>query len=73
MAPKFLVDAERSVRDITIQHRYRFWLTFKLKGYQYKRWFASAYERNCYRDFNIPGAEIIEADELPPLLEGSIR
>ena len=73
MAPRFLVDAERSLRDITIQHRFRFWLTFKLKGYQYKRWFSSAYERNCYREFQIPGADIVEDGELPAVLEGSIR
>jgi len=73
MAPRFLVDAERPLRDITIQEQFRFWLTFKLKGYQYKRWFASAYERNCYRDFQVAGAEIVDSGELPQKLEGSIR
>lgn len=69
MAPRFLVDAERNYRDITIRDKYRFFLVFKLKGYQYKRWFASRFERDSYRDFQIPGADFIEAGEVPHELE----
>ena len=70
MAPKFLVDAERNLRDVTIRDKFRFYLVFKLKGLQYKRWFASTFERNCYRDFNVPDAEVVEVGELPQQLEG---
>ena len=72
MAPTFLVDAERDLRDITIRDKYRFWLVFRLKDYTYKRWFSSRFERDNYQQFNIPGAELIDSGELPKQLSGRL-
>jgi hypothetical protein len=63
MAPRCLVDAERPLRDVMIQDQYRYWLTFTIRGYQYKRWFASEFARNTYRQHQIPGGVVIDSGE----------
>ena len=65
MAPKYLTDSERPYRDITIQDKFRFWLEFKLRDYVYKRWFASAFERDNYRNYQIPGGVVLDYGEQP--------
>lgn len=63
MAPRYMVDAERPLRGILIQEQFRFWLEFRLRDHVYKRWFASAYERDNYVNLNILGAELISVGE----------
>ena len=64
MAPRYLVDAERSFRAPEVQDQFRFWLAFRLGAYVYKRWFASEAERSYYQHHQIPHAEIVNHGEV---------
>lgn len=60
--PLYLADAERPIRPIEVQDRYRFYLTFRLRNVQYTRWFTDPDSRSAYLH-NLPGAELMNAGE----------